>query len=224
MATQEFSTRNETASAGGGPYPVAQVSSRGEAVQITPATLIYDAATELWVAFSAKAERMASFFDEKKKLILQARGLTDDTADKSDPAIAMLRAARVGLGSCLGALVAGAAGAVRPHPDAVRSMETAEIVAQPIMLPILLVVFLAVMRGFGLVSLYPFVRFRVALGMGCLGFILGAHGQPLPALLMAIGSTGLSLCTLFVSMLPMVIVSGAAVGDMGSLSGYLLSL
>ena len=33
MATQEFSTRNETASAGGGPYPVAQVSSRGEAIQ-----------------------------------------------------------------------------------------------------------------------------------------------------------------------------------------------
>ena len=206
MATQEFSTRNETASAGGGPYTVAQVSSRGEAVQITPATLIYDAATELWVAFSAKAERMASFFDEK------------------NPAIAMLRAARVGLGSCLGALVAGAAGAVRPHPDAVRSMETAEIFAQPIMLPILLVVLLAVIRGFGLVSLYPFVRFRVALGMGCLGFILGAHGQPLPALLMAIGSTGLSLRTLFVSMLPMVIVSGAAVGGMGSLSGHLLSL
>ena len=41
---------------------------------------------------------------------------------------------------------------------------------------------------------------------------------------MAIGLTGLSLCTLFFSMLPMVIVSGAAVGDRGSLSGYLLSL
>ena len=84
MATQEFSTRNETASAGGGPYPVAQVLSRSEAVQITPATLIYDAATELWVALNAKAERMASFFDEKKKLILQARGLTDDTADDGE--------------------------------------------------------------------------------------------------------------------------------------------
>jgi hypothetical protein len=224
MATQEFSTRNETASAGGGPCPVAQVSSRSEAVQITPATLIYDAATELWVALNAKAERMASFFAEKKKLILQARGLTDDTADKSDPAIAMMGAARVGLGSCLGALVAGAPGAVRPHPDAARSMGTAEIFAQPIMLPSLLVVFPSVMRGFGLVRLHPFVRFRVALGMGCLGFMLVAHGQPLPALLMAIGSTGLSLCTLFASMLPMVIVSGTAVGGMGSLSAYLLSL
>jgi hypothetical protein len=59
MATQESSTRNETASAGGGPYPVAQVSSRSEAVQITPATLIYDAATEQWVALRTKAERMA---------------------------------------------------------------------------------------------------------------------------------------------------------------------
>jgi hypothetical protein len=224
MATQEFSTRNETASAGGGPYPVAQVLSRSEAVQITPATLIYDAATELWVALNAKAERMASFFAEKKKLILQARVLTDDTADKSDPAIAMMGAARVGRGSCLGGLVAGAAGAIRPHPDAVRSMETVEIFAQPIMLPSLLVVFLGVMRGFGLVSLYPFVRFRVALGMGCLGFMFVAHGQPLPELLMTIGSTGLSLCTLFVSTLPMVIVSGTAVGGTGSLSAYLLSL
>lgn len=50
-----------------------------------------------------------------------------------------------------------------------------------------------------------------------------AQGQPLPALLVAIGSTGLYLCTLFVSMLPVVIVAGAAVGGMGALSGYLLS-
>jgi hypothetical protein len=224
MATQEFHIRNETDSDGRGPDHLEQVASLSEAVQSTSATLIYDAANELWVALSAQAELMASLSPEKKKFILQARGLTDDTADKRDPAIAMMRAARVGLWSCLGALVAGAAGAMLPHPDAVLSLEPAKFFAQPIMPRGLLDVFVAVMLGFGMVSLYPFVRFRAALGIGFLGFMFVAHRQPLPALLMASGSTGLCLCTLFVLMLPMVIVAGAAVGGMGSLTGDLLSL
>ncbi len=248
MATQEFYIRNETDSEGRGPYNLEQVTSLSEAGQITPATLIYDAATEQWVALSANAELMATLLPEKKKLVLKAKeiktlnqtdknakaitvddmlaaagGLTDDTTDKRDPAIAMMRAARVGLWSCLGALVASAAGATLPHTDALLSMEPAKIFAQPIMLLGLLDVVLAVMLGLGMVSLYPFVRFRAALGFGFLGFMFVAQGQPLPALLVAIGSTGLYLCTLFVSMLPVVIVAGAAVGGMGALSGYLLS-
>lgn len=59
MATQEFSIRNETDFAGRAPYHLGEVSSRSEAVQITPATLIYDAATEQWVALRTTAERMA---------------------------------------------------------------------------------------------------------------------------------------------------------------------
>ena len=50
-----------------------------------------------------------------------------------------------------------------------------------------------------------------------------AQGQPLPIMLVAIGSAGLYLCTVFVSMLPVVIVAAAAVGGMGGLSWYLLS-
>jgi len=59
MATQVFSIRNETDSAGRAPCYLEAVSSRREAVQITPATIIYDAATEQWVALRTKAERMA---------------------------------------------------------------------------------------------------------------------------------------------------------------------
>jgi hypothetical protein len=58
MATQEFYIRNETDSAGRGPYNFEQVSSRSEAGQITPATLFCAAATEQWVAFRTKAERL----------------------------------------------------------------------------------------------------------------------------------------------------------------------
>ena len=58
MATQEVSIRNESDSAGRAPAHLEAVSSRSEAVQITPATLIYDAATEQWVALGTTAERL----------------------------------------------------------------------------------------------------------------------------------------------------------------------
>ncbi len=248
MATQEFYIRNETDTDARGPYNLEQVTSLAEAGQITAETLIYDAASEQWVALSANGELMATVFPEKKKLLLKAKeiktlnktdenakaitvddmlaaaeGRTDDTADKKDPEIAMMRAAKVGMWSCLGALVVSATGGILPHTDALLSGDPAKIFAQPIILLGLLDVFLAVMLGLGMVSLYPFVRFRAALGFGFLGFVFVAQGQPLPIMLVAIGSAGLYLCTVFVSMLPVVIVAAAAVGGMGGLSWYLLS-
>ncbi|MCX6951597.1 MAG: hypothetical protein NTV51_05360 [Verrucomicrobia bacterium] len=79
------------------------------------------------------------------------------------------------------------------------------------------------MLGLGMVSLYPFIRFRAALGLGFLGFIFFAQGQPFPLLLAAIGSVGIYLCTIFVNMLPVILAAGAAVGGLGALSWYLLS-
>ena len=122
MATQEIYIRNQTDTEARGPFNVEQISSLAEAGQVTAETLVYDSTTEQWVALSANPELMAAAFPEKKRLSLKAKeiktlnkpdenakaitvndmlaaaeGRTDDTKGKSDPEIAMMRAAKVGL-------------------------------------------------------------------------------------------------------------------------------
>lgn len=248
MATQEIYLRNATDTEARGPFNLEQVTSLADAGQVTAETLIYDAAAEQWVALSTKPDLLAAVFPEKKKLSLKAKeiktlnksdenakaitvddmlaaaeGRTEDTADKQNPEIAQMRAAKVGMWALVAALVVSAAGAILPNTDALLSMEPGKIFAQPIILLGVLDIGLSVMLGLGMVSLYPFVRFRAALGFGFLAFMFYAQGLPVPLVTVAIGSAGLYLCTVFVSMLPVLIAASAAIGGLGALSWYLLS-
>jgi hypothetical protein len=74
-----------------------------------------------------------------------------------------------------------------------------------------------------MVTIYPFVRFRAALGFGLMGFMFFAQGQSMPLVAVAIGSAGLYLCTVFVSVIPAVIAAAAGVGGMGLLAWQLLA-
>ena len=248
MATQEIYIRNESETEARGPFNIEQVSSLVDAGQVTPETLVYEAATEQWIALRANPELMAAIFPEKKKLVLKqkeiktlnkpdenakaitvndilaaAEGRTDDTKDKSDPEIAMMRAAKVGMIGATVALLAAAAGEVLPATDALMSMDPAKILAQPLVLLGVLDLVLTVMLGLGMVALYPFVRFRAALGLGLTGFIFYAQGLPSPLLAAAAGCAGLYLCTVFVSMIPVILATAAGVGGMGALAWYFLS-
>src|SRR4051812_3019899 len=143
MATQELYIRNASETEARGPYNYEQLTSLAETGGVTPETLIYDATTEQWVALNSNAELMAVAFPEKKKLILKAKeiktlnksdenakaitvddmlaaaeGRTSDTADKKDPAIAMARAAKIGMWSAVVTLIAAAAGEILPGTDA----------------------------------------------------------------------------------------------------------
>ena len=143
MATQELYIRNATETEARGPFNAQQVADLAEAGQVTADTLIYDASTEQWVALSANAELMGVVFPEKKKLSLKAKeiktlnkaddtakpitvndmldaaeGRTDDTKGKSDPAIAMMRAAKVGMIGGTITLVVAAAAEILPATDA----------------------------------------------------------------------------------------------------------
>lgn len=248
MATQELYLRNATDTEPRGPFDLEQLTSLADAGQVTAETLIYDATAEQWRALGTNAELMAAVFPEKRKLALKAKeiktlnqtddkaraitvddmlaaaeGRTDDTSDKRDPEIAMMRAAKVGLWSLVTALAISAAGAILPHTDAILSGEPGRIFAQPIILLGVLDVSLALMLGLGMVDVYPFVRFRAALGLGFLGFIFFAQGLSLPIMLLAVGAAGLYLCTVWVRLLPVLLSAGAAIGGFGALSGYLLS-
>lgn len=248
MAMQEIYLRNATDTEARGPFNLEQVTSLADAGQVTAETLIYDATTEQWVALSANPELLAAVFPEKKKLSLKAKeiktlnkpdenskaitvddmlaaaeGRTDDTADRRDPEITMMRAAKFGLWALIAAFIASAAGELLPNTDALLSMDPAKVFAQPIILLGLLDLGFAVMLGLGTVSLYPMVRFRAALGFGFLGFMFYAQGLSLPLIEVAIGAGGLYLCTIFVSLVPVLVAAGAAIGGMGALSWYLLS-
>lgn len=248
MATQELYIRNASETEARGPFSVPQVADLAEAGQVTAETLVYDANTEQWVALGANAELMAAVFPEKKKLSLKAKeiktlnkaddtakpitvndmldaaeGRTSDTRGKSDPAIAMAVAARIGMIGAIASLVVAAAAEILPGTDALVSMEGAKLLAQPLVLLGALDLALAVLLGLGMVTIYPFVRFRAALGFGIMGFMFFAQGQSMPLVAVAIGSAGLYLCTVFVSVIPAVIAAAAGVGGMGLLAWQLLA-
>ncbi len=248
MAMQEIYIRNATDTEARGPYNEEQLVSLAEAGQVTAETLIYDAAAEQWVALGSNADLMGIVFPEKKKLTLKAKeiktlnkpdeqakaitvddmlaaaeGRTEETSDKRDPEIAMMRAARIGNWSLIAALVIAAAGAILPNTDALMSMDGGKILAHPIVILGILDVVLSVLLGLGMVSLYPFVRFRAALGLGFLGFIFYAQGLSLPFLCALIGSVGVYLCTIFVTLVPVIVAGAAAVVGMGALAWYNLA-
>ena len=248
MAMQELYIRNATETEARGPFNTQQVADLAEAGQVTAETLIYDANTEQWVSLSANAELMAIVFPEKKKLSLKAKeiktlnkaddsvkpitvgdmldaaeGRTDDTKGKSDPQIAMMRAAKVGMIGGIAALVLAAAGEILPGTDALMSMDGAKLIAQPLVILGAIDLALAVLLGLGMSVLYPLIRFRAALGFGLMGFMYYAQGQPTPLLFAAVGSAGLYLCTVFVNIIPALLAAAAGVGGMGMLAWHLIS-
>lgn len=248
MATQEIYIRNETDTEARGPFNVEQISSLADAGQVTAETLVYDSTTEQWVALGSNPELMAVAFPEKKKLSLKAKeiktlnkpdenakaitvndmlaaaeGRTDDTKGKSDPEIAMMRAAKIGMIGATATLVAAAAAEILPATEALTSMDPAKIIAQPLVVLGVIDLIMAVLLGLGMSSIYSFVRFRAALGLGLMGFMFYAQGLSTPLLEAAAGSAGLYLCTVFVSLVPVIVAAAAGVGGMGMLAWYFLS-
>jgi hypothetical protein len=248
MATQEIYIRNASETEARGPYNHEQLTSLAETGGITPETLIYDATTEQWVALGTNAELMAVAFPEKKKLALKAKeikslnkteenakaitvddmlaaaeGRTSDTSDKQNPEIAMARAAKIGMWAAIVTLVAAAAGEILPGTDALLSMDSAKILAQPLVVLGTVDIVLAVLLGLGMSSLYPFIRFRAMLGFGLIGFMGYAQGLHLPVIEVAVGSAGLYLCTVFVSFLPVLLAAAAGVLGMGALAWSFIS-
>ncbi len=249
MAMQEFYIRNETDTEARGPFTLEQLTSLVDSGQVTGATLFYDANTEQWTAVESNAELHGTLFPTKKKLMLRtkqnlptlnqevegaapitvndmlaaAEGKTAETADKKDPAEAMARAAAIGRYGAILALVFAAAGEVLPSTDAVLSFDPAKILASPLVILGAVDLFLAVILGLGVVSLYPFVRFRAALGLGFLGFVFWTHGQHLPLLAVIGGSAGLYFCTVFVTTLPVLISAALGVGGFALLAWRMIS-
>lgn len=239
MATQEYYIRNENETEARGPFNVEQLTSLIESGQLSLETLYYEASTEQWTAIGASTELKAALFPEKKKLVVKAKenlktlntasdsrppitvddmlaaaeGRTKDTEDKLDPAIAMARAAAIGTWSAIGMLLIACAGEALPSIDFILAFDPALLPQHPLLILGAIDLFLALMLMLGMVTLYPFVRFRAALGLGFMGFIFYTQGLGMPLLAVVAGSAGLYLCTVTVSLIP--VIAAGAVGLVG---------
>ena len=249
MVPQEFYIRSETETEARGPFNLDQVMSLAEAGQVTAETLYYDATTEQWVAVGANAEVKSAVFPERKKLVIKrdtkvatlnkesdsaapisvndmlaaAEGRTEDTKDKSDPAIAMAKCAKIGMWAAIVALFLAAAGEILPVADQLTTMKPEQLVEHPLVILGALDIVLALLLILGVISFYPFVRFRAAFGFGFIGLVYWTQGMHVPLLAVAAGSAGLYLSTIFVTYAPTTIAAGLAVAGMGGFAWFALT-
>jgi GYF domain 2 len=250
MATQEFYIRNEAETEARGPFNIEQLVSLAAAGQVTNETLCYDAATEAWVPLATNEELRAAVFPEKNKLVMKkdvkittlnkpvdnsapitvddmlaaAEGKTADTKGRSDPQIAMARAAKIGMWAAVLALLAASAGEILPAADAIQRLDWNKLLVQPLVLLGAVDLFLAVFLGMGAVGVYPFVRFRAALGAGFVGFIFYAQGLETPLIAAVVGAVGLYFCTILTNTMSVLLSALAAVAGMAGMTYFLLSV
>ncbi len=249
MATEEIYIRNETETEARGPFNLEQLVTLAENGQVTAETLYYDAGTEQWVALGSNQELIAQVFPQKKRLKIKtkvkmeslnqesesappitvddmlaaAEGRTAETAGRADPLIAMARAAAIGRWAIVVMLLLAAAGEALPSVDAIMAVDVPKLLAHPLVALGAVDLVLAVVLALGVVSIYPFIRFRAALGLGFLGFIFWVHGQPMPILALAGGSLGLYVSTVFVSYAPVLFFGALGIVGLGAVSWFLLS-
>ncbi len=249
MATQEFYIRSASETEARGPFSVEQLISLAETGGVTPETLYYDANAEKWIVIGENAEVRALVFPEKKKLTIKkdaqvaslnqesdarapisvhemlaaAEGRTEDTKDWSAGMVMADRCAKLGLWGCIVMLLVAAAAEILPSIDVLTKFTSAGLLNAPLVILGVIDVFLAVLLLLGVVSMYPFIRFRAMLGLGFLGFIFWTRGEPTLLLAALAGSVGLYMCTVFVSYVPIFIGLALGLVGMGGLAYFFIA-
>lgn len=227
MATEEFYIRNETDEEARGPFNFEQLSSLAENGQVTRETLYYDAEKESWVPVGEDEPLIARLWPEKRKLTVKAKaniaslnkasedaapievtdmlaaaeGRSADTKDKADPAEAMARNAKIGLHACTVTLFVSAAALLAPSIDVLVAGDYLSLLKQPFPLLGAIDFVLGLLMALGTVSMYPFVRFRAALGAGFLGLVFWSQNDPMILVGVIAGSVGLYFSTVFTNLL-----------------------
>jgi hypothetical protein len=243
----EFYVRGINDAEARGPFGLDQLASLAEAGQITTDTYYYEAESEQWLTLGSSPELKARIWPEKKKLGFKekefkavnqdeagapaitvqqfldaAEGKTDDTKGKKDKSLEMMKAAIWGTRGAAVIMILSAVALTLPSIDALIALDVNKILERPLILLGAVDLAIGVLLMLGVISLYPFVRFRAVFGLGFLGFILWTQGNPTPILALAAGSAGLYFSTIFVSYLPLAVTLLAGIGGMAALAGMSL--
>ncbi len=238
MAPQEFYIRNESDTEARGPFDFEQLSSLAENGQVTDETVYYDTDAEQWVSVGSNEGLKAKLFPEKKKLTIKAKeeiqslnateesvppikvsdmlaaaeGRTDDTKDVSED---LARAAKIGMYCCTAAILVSGLSLIAPSIDSIVAGNYPKLLKQPFVIlgVIDLLIFLALLLQ--AVAIYPFVRFRAALGAGFLGIFFYNQGDVKTALAAVVGSFGLYFSTVCTNLAAVLLTAVLALGGMG---------
>ena len=249
MEPQEYYIRNESDTEARGPFDLEQLTSLAENGQVTDDTVYYDAEAEQWVSVGSDAELKAKLYPEKKKLTVKARedipslnateetvppievadmlaaaeGRTEDTKDKKDVSEDLARAAKLGLQcSTLAVLISGLA-LIAPSIDTIVAGNYPKLLQQPFAILGAIDLFIFICLLLGAVAIYPFARFRAALGVGFLGIFFYTQGDSQTALAAIVGSVGLYFSTVFTNLAAILLAMVLALGGMGYFAYALLT-
>ncbi|MSU45928.1 MAG: hypothetical protein EXS42_02070 [Lacunisphaera sp.] len=151
-----------------------------------------------------------------QEFLAAAEGKTDETKGKKDKSGMMMAAASWGTRSAAAISFLSAVALALPSIDALIAMDMAKILEKPFTVLGLLDAIIGLLLG--VISVYPFVRFRAAFGLGFLGFLFMTQGQLTPMIAVAAGSTGLYFCTIFLSFIPLGVAALLGLGGMAMLA------
>lgn len=244
----EYYVRSLSDTEARGPFSLDQLASLAEAGQVTPDTYYYDASTEQWLTLESNPDMKAAIWPEKKQLgfkqkdfkpvnqertdsappitvqefLAAAEGKTEDTKGKKDKSVSMMQAAIWGTRGAAATMLVSAIALVLPSIDAVMALDVAKMLEKPLIILGAVDLVLALLLFLGVISLYPFIRFRAVFGLGFLGFLFWTDGNTTAILALIAGSTGLYFSTIFLSYIPLGVAVLAGVGGMAALASMSL--
>jgi len=240
MATQEIYVRGASDTEARGPFTQEQLISLVEAGQVTAETYFYDSVTEQWLLINSSPQMKALLWPEKKKMgfkqkefrvvneekansetpitvqqfLAAAEGKTEDTKDKKDKSVIMMNASIWGTRFAALISLISAAALILPGIDAITAMDWAKMALKPMIFLGAVDAVIGLLLLLGVISLYPFVRFRAVFGLGFMGFIFMTQGQLTPMIAVAAGAVGLYFCTIFLSYIPLAVAGLLGIGGM----------
>ena len=230
-----------------GPFSMEQLRSLTEstdpAKNITLETYFYDAGTEQWLQIGTHNELKTALWPEKKKMgfkqkefkaineeksdsapaitvqefLAAAEGKTDETKGKMDKGGQMMIAAQWGTRSAAVISLLSAVALILPSIDLLLALDFAKLADKPFVYLGLVDAVVGLLLFLGVISIYPFVRFRAVFGLGFLGFLFMTQGQLTPMIAVAAASTGLYFCTIFLSIIPLAVAALVGLAGIGML-------
>ncbi|MEO6992817.1 MAG: hypothetical protein ABI273_04245 [Lacunisphaera sp.] len=240
MANQEIYVRGASDTEARGPFTMEQLVSLVEAGQVSTETYFYDSLSEQWLLISSSAQMKALLWPEKRKMgfkqkefkavnedkpnseapitvqqfLAAAEGKTEDTKDKQDKSVMMMNASIWGTRSAAIICLLSAAALILPGIDAITAGDWAKMAQKPLIFLGAIDVFIGLLLLLGVITIYPFVRFRAVFGLGLMGFLFMTQGQVTPMIAVAAGSVGLYFCTIFLSYIPLAVAALVGIGGM----------
>lgn len=249
MVLQEIYIRNASDTEARGPFNLEQLTSLAENDQVNRETVFYNTDKEEWIPVGDDPEMVAAIYPEKKKLkigaereisainqgdesappidvtdmLAAAEGRSEDTKDKADPSEALARAANIGMHCATITLFISGAALLAPSVDLIVGGDYIGLLSQPFAILGAIDLFLFVILMLQAVAIYPFVRFRAALGAGFLGLLFYAQGDTTTALAAVAGSVGIYFSTVFTNLFGVALAAVVGIGGMGYFAFALLN-